>query len=145
MSESEYTRREMENHPEPGYHSDLRILRRFVQNGSFGYRASDHVVFQRLKTRYPEAYGAFGEERRREVLDKYERSPYIEEQTRTYPNNPDKDGYLEALMRLRHHTIMFKLGYGDRIRATGFTALKNRYPEAHESFERELSALAVHS
>jgi hypothetical protein len=81
----------------------------------------------------------------REVLDKYERSPYIEEQTRTYPNNPDKDGYLEALMRLRHHTIMFKLGYGDRIRAMGFTTLKNRYPEAHVSFDRELSALAVHS
>lgn len=66
-------------------------------------------------------------------------------QTRTYPNNPDKDGYLEALMRLRHHTIMFKLGYGDRIRAMGFTALKNRYPEAHEPSEQELSALAVHS
>ncbi len=61
MSESEYIRREMENHPEPGYHSDLRILRGFVQNGSFGYRASDDVVFQRLKTRYPEAYVAFGE------------------------------------------------------------------------------------
>jgi hypothetical protein len=145
MSESEYIIREIENHTEPGYPSDLRILRRFVQNGSFGYRASDDVVFQRLKTRYPEAYGAFGEERRREVLDKYERSPYIEEQTRAYPNNPAKDGYLEALMRLRHHTIMFKIGYVDRIGAMGFTTLKNRYPEAHESFEQELSALAVHS
>jgi hypothetical protein len=43
----------------------------------------------------------------------------------------------EPAGRLRHHTIMFKLGYGDRIRAMGFTALKNRYPEAHEPFERE--------
>jgi len=34
--------------------------------------------------------------------------------------------------------IMFGLGYGDRIRAMGFTTLKNRYPEAHEAFKREL-------
>lgn len=51
MSESESINREMENHPEPKYLSDLRILRRFVQNGSFGYRQSDDVVFQTLMTR----------------------------------------------------------------------------------------------
>ena len=80
MSESDYLTREIENHPEePEYLADLRILRRFVQNGSFGYRESDDVVFQTLKTRYPEAYYAFGEERRREVLKRHERSPYIEE------------------------------------------------------------------
>jgi hypothetical protein len=51
--------REIESHPdEPEYHADLRILRRFVYNGSFGYRASNDGVFQRLKTRYPEAYYA---------------------------------------------------------------------------------------
>lgn len=88
MSESEYIRREMKEHPEPEYLADLRILRRFVQNGSFGYRASDDVVFQRLKTRYPEAYGAFGRERKREVLEANAHSPYIERQRRTYPNNP---------------------------------------------------------
>ncbi len=68
MFESQYIRVEMEQHPEAEYHSDLRILRRFVQNGSFGYRESDDVVFQTLKKRYPEAYGAFGREREREVL-----------------------------------------------------------------------------
>jgi hypothetical protein len=70
MSESEYITKEMEGHPEPEYLADLRILRRFVQNGSFGYRQSDDAVFQRLKVRYPEAYGAFGAERKREVLER---------------------------------------------------------------------------
>jgi hypothetical protein len=70
MSESEYITKEMEGHPEPKYLADLRILRRFVQNGSFGYRQSDDAVFQRLKVRYPEAYGAFGAERKREVLER---------------------------------------------------------------------------
>ena len=52
MSESPYIRREMKQHLEPEYINDLRILGRFVQNGSFGYRQSDDVVFQRLKTHY---------------------------------------------------------------------------------------------
>jgi hypothetical protein len=139
MSESEYIRREMENHPdEPEYHSDLRILRRFVYNGSFGYRESKDVVFQRLKSHYPEAYGAFGEERRKVTLEEYERSPYVEIQQRTFPNNPDKDDYLEALKRLRYLMILFKLGYGGQVMAMARTNLANRYPEAHEAFRREL-------
>jgi hypothetical protein len=141
MSESEYIRRGMENHPEPGYHSDLRILRRFVQNGSFGYRASDDVVFQTLKSRYPEAYGAFGEERKRDALDRYAHSPYIEEQRKTYPNNPDKDSYLRSLERLRHVMILFKLGYGSREMAMKKVNSARRYPEAHRVFVRELEDL----
>lgn len=142
MTDSEYIRREIEGHPdEAGYLADLRILRRFVQNGSFGYKESDDAVFQTLKTRYLEAYGAFGRERKAEVLDKYKISPYIEEQKSIYPNNPDKEGYLEALKRLRHHMIMFKLGYGDRIRAMAHANLKSRYPEAHKAFQRELDFL----
>lgn len=70
-SESDYLWREMENHSdEPEYINDLRILKRFVQNGSFGYYQSKDVVFQTLKARYPEAYNAFGEERRRDTLEK---------------------------------------------------------------------------
>src|SRR5215212_1393645 len=106
MSESQYLKREMERNPEPEYINDLRILRRFVQNGSFGFKQSDDVVFQRLKSRYPRAYSAFGEERRRETLQRYEHSPYIEEQKQVYPDNPDKDGYIKALERLRHIMIM---------------------------------------
>lgn len=140
-SGSEYIDGETENHPEPEYLSDLRILRRFVYGGSFGLKHSKDVVFQTLKERYPEAYDAFGRERKGEVLETYRTSPYIEEQKRTYPNNPDKEGYLEALARLRHHTIMFKLGYGDRIRAMAHANLKSRYPEAHKAFQRELDFL----
>jgi len=44
-------------------------------------------------------------------------------------------------VRLRHHTIMFKLGYGDRIRAMAHANLKSRYPEAHKAFQRELDFL----
>ena len=141
MSESEYIRKEAEGRPEAEYLADLRILGRFVRNGSFGYRASDDVVFRTLKARYLQAYEAFGEERKREALERYRTSPCIEEQRRAYPNNPDKDGYLAALERLRHHMIMFRLGYGDRIRAMALTTLKNRYPEAHKAFKRELDFL----
>ena len=139
MSESEYIRRELEQHPdESEYLSDLRILRRFVQIGSFGYRQSKDVVFQRLKTRYPEAYGAFGRERKREVLERYTHSTYIEEQRRTYPNNPDKDNYLKSLERLRHVMILFRLGYGSREMAMKRVNSSRRYPEAYKVFEEEL-------
>ncbi len=141
MGESEYIKREMENHPEPEYLADLRILRRFVQNGSFGYRESKDVVFQTLKKRYPEAYGAFGRERKREVLERYGRSPYIERQRRVYPNNLDKDRYLKALERLRHVMILFKLGYRSREMAMLRVNSQRRYPEACEAFEREFEDL----
>ena len=141
MSESPYITRELEQHPEPEYINGLRILRRFIQNGSFGYRQSDDVVFQTLETRYPKAYSAFGEERRREILESYEHSPYIEEQTRMYPNNPDKESYLKALARLRHLMILFKLGCGSREMSMALTNLKNRYPEAHEALKKELEDL----
>ncbi len=141
MPESAYIRREMESHPEPEYLADLRILRRFVQNGSFGYRESDDVVFQTLKNRYPQAYDAFGRERRQKVLEEYEYSPYIERQRRFYPNNLDKGRYLEALERLRHVMILFRLGYGSREMAMLSVNSKRRYPEAFEAFDRELRDL----
>ncbi len=141
MPESEYIMRETANHPEPEYHSDLRILRRFVHNGSFGYRESKDVVFQTLKERYPEAYYAFGSERKRDVLERYAHSPYIEEEARTYPNNPDKDNYLKSLERLRHVMILFGLGYGSREMAMLRVNAERRYPEAHDAFKEELEAL----
>lgn len=141
MSESEYLRKQMEQHPEAEYLSDLRILRRFVRNGSFGYRESKDAVFQTLKARYPQAYYAFGRERKREVLEKYEHSPYIELQARTYPNNPDKDDYLKALERLRNVMILFELGYGSREMAMLKVNSRRRYPEAFEAFKGELEDL----
>ena len=138
MAEYQYIRKEAENHPEPEYLADLRILRRFVQNGSFGYRESDDVVFQTLKNRYPQAYDAFGRERRQEVLEEYEHSPYVERQRRVYPSNPDKDRYLKSLERLRHVMILFRLGYGSQEMNMVRVNSKRRYPEAHQAFEREL-------
>jgi hypothetical protein len=141
MSESQYLKQEMEHHPEPEYQNDLRILRRFVQNGSFGYHQSDDVVFQSLKSRYPRAYSTFGEERRRETLQRLQHSPYIEGQERTYPDNPGKESYIESLRRLRHLMIMFSLGYGSREMSMAYTNSKSRYPEAHDVLERELQSL----
>ena len=142
MSESQYLKQQMEDYPdEPEYLNDLRILRRFIQNGSFGFKQSDDIVFQRLKRRYPEAYNAFGSERKRETLEKYQYSPYIELQQRVYPNNPDKDDYLNALERLRHIMILFKLGYGSREMNMLRVNSGKRYPEPYEAFEKELEDL----
>src|SRR5215212_3898594 len=139
MSESRYLKQQVENHPdEPEYINDLRILRRFIQSGSFGYHQTNDVVFQRLKSRYPRAYSAFGEERRRETLQRHEHSPYIELQRQVYPRNPDKDDYLKSLERLRYVMILFKLGYGSREMNMVKVNSSRRYPEAHEAFEREL-------
>jgi hypothetical protein len=141
MSESPYIKKEMEQHPEPEYINDLRILRRFIQNGSFGYRQSQDIVFQRLKARYPRAYSAFGEERRRAIVEKYQHSPYIELQQQVYPNNPDKDYYLRELERLRDIMILLKLGYGSREMAMLKVNSGKRYPQAYEAFEEELEDL----
>lgn len=43
-------------------------------------------------------YSALGEERRREMVEKYQHSLYAELQRRVYPNNPDNDDYLESLL-----------------------------------------------
>lgn len=138
MSDSPYLRQEIESHPdEPEYLNDLRILRRFIQNGSFGYRASTDVVFQRLKTRYPSAYSAFGEERKREVLERYRHSPYIE-RVEALPGSEYRDKWLKDLRELRRIMILFKLGYGGYAMGMVYGMLKNRYPEAYEAFKEEL-------
>ncbi len=123
------------------YASDLRILRRFVYSGSFGFRQSDDEVFQRLKARYPEAYAAFGEERKQGALEANAHSPYIEGQRRTYPNNPDKDVYIRRLERLKHLMVLSKLGYGSREMAMALVNSKRQYPEAAAAFEGELANL----
>jgi len=33
---------------------------------------------------------------------------------------------------------LLKLGYGGQVMAIAFTTMKNRYPEAHEAFIKEL-------
>ena len=141
MSESPYLRQRIEIHSdEPEYINDLRILRRFVQTGSFGYRQSDDVVFQRLRSRYPEAYSAFGEERRRETLEKCRHSPYIE-QIEALPDSEYREKWLKDLRELRKIMILFRLGYGGYAMGMIFGKLKNRHPEAHDAFKKELEDL----
>ena len=120
------------------YVNDLRILKRFVQAGSSGYKEFDDEVFRRLCNRYPEAYAAFGKERKQDVLEANARSPYIEGQRRTYPANPDKPFYIRRLEKLRHLMILSKLGYGGREMAMALTNGKRALPEAAEAFEREI-------
>ncbi len=123
------------------YVNDLRILKRFVQAGSFGYKEFDDEVFRRLSSRYSEAYAAFGKERKQDVLEQNERSPYIEGQKVTYPNNPDKPFYLAKLERLKTLMILSKLGYGSREMSMALTNAKRTYPEAAAAFEGEIENL----
>lgn len=120
------------------YVNDLRILKRFVQAGSFGYKEFDDEVFKRLANRYPEAYSAFGKERKQDVLEANARSEYIERQRETYPNNPDKPFYLARLEKLKTLMILSKLGYGSREMSMALTNGKRTYPEAAAAFEEEI-------
>jgi hypothetical protein len=141
MSESSYLEREIEEHPdEPEYINDLRILRRFVQSGSFGYRQTQDVVFQRLKSRYPEAYSAFGAERRRDTLERYSHSPYIEK-VEALPESEYRERWLKQLRELRKIMILFKLGYGGYAMGMVYGKLKSRHPEARRGFEKEVENL----
>ena len=58
-----------------------------------------------------------------------------------YPNNPDKDDYLNHLERLRYVVMMFRPGYGSREMDMLRVISSMRYPEACEAFERELEDL----
>ena len=120
------------------YVNDLRILKRFVQAGSFGYKEFDDEVFRRLSSRYPEAYAAFARERKQDVLEKNRTSSYIEGQKVTYPNNPDKPFYITKLEKLKTLMILSKLGYGGREMSMALTNAKRALPEAAAAFEEEI-------
>lgn len=123
------------------YVNDLRILKRFVRAGSFGYKEFDDEVFRRLSNRYPEACAAFGEERKQDILKENGHSPYIEGQKETYPANPDKPFYIARLEKLKTLMILSKLGYGGREMSMALTNAKRTYPEAAAAFEREIRIL----
>jgi hypothetical protein len=50
----------------------------------------------------------------------------------TYPTNPDKDGSLKSLERLRHIMFFPKLGYGSPKIAVLKVNSKTRYPKPFE-------------
>lgn len=154
MSESPYIRlvKDKDPAPDPNHVHDLVVLRAMVRQedyqGDIGWgRTWTKERYQRLREEYPEALMAFeaeigwakeAEQLRWETFERYEDSPYLEEQKRAYPANPDKERYLQKIGRLRYVMILKKLGYGDRMIAMAFTNLKRAYPEAHEAFRREL-------
>ena len=155
--ESPYIKRVKNKHPrpEPHYVDELNVLRAMVRQedrqGDIGWGGTwTKERYQSLKEKHPEAVIAFereiNQERekerlRQETLERYRNSPYIELQRQVYPNNPDKDGYLKSLERLRHVMILFKLGYGSREMNMLRVNSSRRYPEAYEAFERELEDL----
>jgi hypothetical protein len=156
VNESPYIRfvRNKRPEPDPNYIYELNVLRAMVRQedyqGDIGWGGTwTKERYQRLRDKHPEALMAFEAEirwereeqqLRRETFERYRDSPYLEEQGRAYPENPDKERYLEKIGRLRYLMILKKLGYVDRMIAMAFTNLRNAYPEAHEAFEKELRA-----
>ncbi len=154
MSESLYIQlvKDKAPEPDPQYVHDLVVLRAMVRQedrqGDVGWGGTwTKERYQRLRGGYPEALMAFeaeirwakeAEQLRQETFERYKDSPYIKEQKRAYPKNPDKDDYLKSLERLRHVMILFKLGYGSREMAMLKVNSSRRFPEAREAFEREL-------
>jgi hypothetical protein len=156
MSESPYIRLVKNKYPEPDpdFVHELVVLgamvRQEARQGDAGWGGTwTKERYQRLRDGHPEALMAFeaeirwakeAERLRRETFERYEDSPYLEEQSRAYPANPDKKRYLRKIGRLRYVMILKKLGYVDRMIAMAFTNLRNAYPEAHKAFEKELEA-----
>ena len=157
MYESPYIRRMREKYPppDPHYIHELDVLRAMVRQedrqGDIGWGGSwTKEQYRRLKEKYPEVVMAFEaelrwekeeEQHRRETLEKYRYSAYIEE-AEGWPDSEAKGSYLRDLKRLRDVMINSKkLGYGGYAMGMIFGELKNKYPEAHEAFRNELEDL----
>ncbi len=96
---------------------------------------------QRLRIRYAtersEGGGDRGADRRTGLMVlvdvvRSDRPPYVERRTMTYPTNPDMDGSLKSLERLRHIMSFPKLGYGSPKIAVLKVNSKTRYPKPFE-------------
>ncbi len=157
VSESPYIRHIKNKRPEPDpqYVYELNVLRAMVRQedrqGDIGWGGTwTKERYQRLKDKHPEAVMAFEaelrwereeEQLRRETLAKYRYSAYIAE-VEGWPDSEGKDKYLRDLKRLRDIMIRSKkLGYGSYAMGMIYGKLKNKYPKAHEAFNRELDDL----
>ena len=123
MSESPYIRlvKNKDPGPDPDYVHDLVVLRAMVRQedrqGDIGWGGTwTKERYQRLRDEHPEALMAFEAEIRwakeearirRETFERHKDSPYLEEQRRAYPENPDKERYLQKIGRLRYVMILF--------------------------------------
>jgi hypothetical protein len=78
------------------------------------------------------------EQHRREILEKYKHSPYIE-QVESWLDSEAKESYLGDLRQLRDVMLKTrKLGYGGFVMSMIYRKLKDRYPNAHGVFEVQL-------
>src|SRR5215208_2005012 len=157
MYESHYIKRIKSKSPEPDpqFVHELNVLRAMVRQedrqGDEGWGGSwTKERYQSLKGKHPEAVMAFEaelrsekdeEQRRREILERYKYSPYIEE-VEGWPDTEARNIYLRDLKRLRDLMVHSKkLGYGGFAMAMIYGKLKNKYPKAHEEFKKELEDL----
>jgi hypothetical protein len=138
--------------PNPQYVHELDVLRAMARQedrqGEVGWGGTwTKERYYRLKQKHPEALMAFEaelrweknkEEHRKETLEKYRYSSYIEE-VEGWPDSEAKDSYLRDLNRLRDVMIHSKkLGYGGFAMGMIYVKLKNRHLEAHNAFQKEL-------
>lgn len=70
-------------------------------------------------------------------MERYRHSPYIE-RVEALPESEYREQWLKDFRELRKIMIFFRLGYGGFAMGMIFGKLKNRHPEAHVVFEKEL-------
>jgi hypothetical protein len=139
--------------PDSNYVYELNVLRAMVRqedrqgDKGWGGRTWTWERYQRLREKHPEALMAFEaelrwekeeEQHRREVLEKYTHSPYIEE-VQGWPDSGEKDSYVRDLRQLRDVMLKTqKLSYGGYAMSMIYRKLKDTYPFAYEVFAEEL-------
>jgi hypothetical protein len=138
--------------PDPQFVYELNVLRAMVRQedrqGEAGWGGTwTKERYQRLKAKHPEALMAFEaeirwekeeEQHRRETLEKYGYSRYIEA-VEAWPESETRDSYLRDLKRLKHLMVHSKkLGYGSYPMGLAMANFRSSYPEAYEAFKEEL-------
>jgi hypothetical protein len=157
FSESPYIKRIKSKSPEPNpqYVYELNVLRAMIRQedrqGAAGWGGTWTTErYQSLKDKHPEAVMAFEaeirwekeeEQNRRETLEKYRYSSYLEE-VEGWPESEAKDSYLRDLKRLRDLMIhSTKVGYRSYATGLAMANIRDKYPEAHRVFKKELEDL----
>jgi hypothetical protein len=142
--------------PDPHYVYELTVLRAMVRQedrqGDIGWGGLTWTWerYQRLKEKHPEALMAFEaelrwekerERLRQQALERYSHSsPYIQE-VEGWPDSEARDNYLKDLRQLRDVMVHSKGGYIGYAGGAILGKLKNRYPQAHDAFKKELEDL----
>jgi hypothetical protein len=158
FSESPYIKRIKSRNPrpDPQYIYELNCLRAMIRQedrqGDEGWGGLTWTWerYQALREKHPEAVLAFEAELRwekergrlqQEALDQYDcPSPYIQE-VEGWPESEARDQYLKDLRRLRDVMVHSKVDYIGYAGGAVLGRLKNRYPEAHDVFKKELEDL----